>query len=116
MRQLQTLRANGTTIRYFRDEDGTPYLCGIDIVAATGLGGKLNVTNIRRRTGDGATKRLDRRDYADEFGRMGRPDILFFEFGALRSWAGRHPSSPADNLMRGLMLMHFSPFEDETAD
>ena len=110
MPQLLTLNANGTTVRYFMDREGTPYLCGADVVAATGLGSKLNPTNIRRRVGDGATMRIDRRDHPDMLGNRGRPDVLFFQFDALEQWGRDFPDGPADRLMRGLRLTHFRPF------
>jgi len=112
--KLLTLNANGTTVRYFRSDDGSPYLCGHDVVVATGLGDKLNPTNIRRRVGDGATLRIDRRDHPGTFGSRGRPDVMFFRFDALQQWARDVPDGPADRLMRGLQLVHFRPFEPVT--
>jgi hypothetical protein len=107
---MLTLHANGVALRYFICNEGSPYLCGGDVVAATGLGAKLNPTNIRRRVGDEATRRIDRRHHPDTFGTRGRPDILFFRFDALELWARLYPDGPADRLMRGLMLTHFKPF------
>jgi hypothetical protein len=107
---LMTLNANGAAVRFFVDEDGTPYLCGTDIVTAAGLGHKLNPTNIRRRVGDRATRRIDRRDHPGTFGARGRPDVLFFRFDALEQWARDFPDGAADRLMRGLQLTHFRPF------
>jgi len=109
--ELLTIHANGTTVRYFMGEDGSPYLCGGDVAVATGLGGKLNATNIRRSVGDGATLRIDRRDHPDAFGNRGRPDVLFFRFDALERWGRVHPDGAADRLMRGLRLTHFRPFD-----
>jgi hypothetical protein len=109
--ELLKLHANGFAVRYFVNEDGSPYLCGGDFVAATNLGDKLNPTNIRRRVGDLATVRVDRRDHVSHFGTKGRPDILFFEFDALERWARRHPDGPADKLIKGLRITHFRIFD-----
>lgn len=110
MDRLLTLPANGVTVRYLIGSDGTPYLCGADFIAAAGLSAKLNPTNIRRKVGDEATLRIDRRHHPDTFSNRGRPDVLFFHFDALERWARAHRDGPADRLVRGLRLTHFRPF------
>lgn len=107
---LLTLQANGTAVRYFYGEDGSPFLCGRDVIAATGLAGKLNITKLSRWLGDWAVRRVNRRDHPNTFGTRGRPDILFFHFDALESWARGFPDGTADRLMRGLRMVHFRPF------
>ena len=110
MPSLQTLNANGTAVRYFATEDGTPYLCGKDVVSATGLGDKLNATNLRHRLGDHAVIRVDRRDHPEAFSRRGRPDVLFFRLDALESLFRLYPGGASDRLIRGLRLTHFPLF------
>lgn len=103
----------GNPVRVLQHADAT-FVCLSDLVRASELTGKANPSMIAKRFDAGATMRVRRSDFPEEFGKRGSAEILFAELFALERWARPFPDGWAAMILQRIREKLAPMFADET--
>lgn len=110
---LNSIAVFGNPVRVLQHPEAT-YICLADLIRAGELTGKANPSMMAKRFGAGATLRVKRSDYPEEFGRRGSTEILFAELSALERWVRPFPDEWAAIILQRIREKIAPMFADET--